>query len=79
MVNDYGYVGIDFHNDPDLVLPKGEDWDTTLGKKHAISFFSNVVFYFFMTFIMFLVFDITTIVFCRSSTDMTDRHVSDFS
>ena len=38
MVDDYGYAGIDFHNDSDLVLPKGEDWDATLGKKHVISF-----------------------------------------
>ena len=37
MVDDYGYVGIDFHNDPDLVLLEGEDWDATLGKKHVIS------------------------------------------
>ena len=25
VVDDYGYTGIDFHHDPDLVLPKGED------------------------------------------------------
>lgn len=25
MVDDYGYVGIDFCNDPDLVLLEGED------------------------------------------------------
>ena len=37
MVDDYVYVGINFRNDPDLVLPEGEDWDATLGKKHAIS------------------------------------------
>ena len=34
MVDDYGYAGIDFRNDPNLVLPKGEDYDATLGKKH---------------------------------------------
>ena len=39
MVDDYGYAGIDFRNDPDLVLLEGEEWDTTLGKKHVISFF----------------------------------------
>ena len=38
MVDDYAYAGIDFHNDPDLVLPEGEDWAATLGKKHVISF-----------------------------------------
>ena len=25
IVDDYGYAGIDFHNDPDLVLPEGYD------------------------------------------------------
>lgn len=39
MVDDYGYVGIDFHNDPDLVLPEGEDWDAALGKKICYLFF----------------------------------------
>ena len=33
VVDDYGYVGIDFRNDPDLVLPKGDEWDAALGKK----------------------------------------------
>ena len=32
-MDDYGYVGIDFHNDLDLVLPEGDEWDATLGKK----------------------------------------------
>ena len=38
MMDDYGYAGIDIRNDPDLVLPEGEDWDATLGKKYVISF-----------------------------------------
>ena len=38
MVDDYGYAGIDFCNDPDLVLPKRKDWDASLCKKHVISF-----------------------------------------
>ena len=33
VVDDYGYAGIDFRNDPDLVLPTGYDWDAALGKK----------------------------------------------
>ena len=53
MVDDYGYVGIDFRNDPDLVLPEGEDWDSTLGKKHAISSFSSDVFDIFMIYNVF--------------------------
>lgn len=39
MVDNYGDAGIDFRNDLDLVLPEGEDWDMTLGKKHVISSF----------------------------------------
>jgi hypothetical protein len=31
VVDDYGYAGIDFHNDPDLVLLEGYDWDASLG------------------------------------------------
>ena len=31
VVDDYGYAGIDFRNDPDLVLVEGDDWDTSLG------------------------------------------------
>ena len=34
-INDYGYVSIDFHEDPKLLLPKGEDWDCEIGKKNA--------------------------------------------
>ena len=38
MVDDYGYAGIDFHQDLDLALSDDEDWDASLGKKHVISF-----------------------------------------
>ena len=49
MVDDYGYVGIDFRNDLDLVFPEGEDWDTTLGKKTCfISSLSRYIFYVFI-------------------------------
>ena len=49
VVDDYGYVGIDFCNDPDLVFPKGKDWDATLGKKKCYLFLSAVMFFeFFM-------------------------------
>ena len=34
VVDDYRYARIDFHNDPDLVLPKGDEWDVALGKKN---------------------------------------------
>ena len=33
VVDDYGYAGIDFRNDPNLVLLEGYDWDAALGKK----------------------------------------------
>jgi hypothetical protein len=33
VVDDYGYMGIDFCNDLDLVLPKGDEWNAALGKK----------------------------------------------
>jgi hypothetical protein len=39
MVDDYGYARIDFRNDPDLVLPEGEDWNAALGKKTCYLFF----------------------------------------
>jgi hypothetical protein len=53
VVDDYGYTGIDFRNDPDMVLPEGEEWDSTLGKKHAISSFSSDIFYIFMIYNVF--------------------------
>ena len=31
VMDDYGYAGIDFRHDPDLVLPEGEDWNASLG------------------------------------------------
>ena len=52
MVDDYGYVGIDFRQEPDLVLPNGEDWDASLSKKHVFSFHA-VIFVCFLNFIMF--------------------------
>lgn len=46
VIDDYGYAGIDFCNGPDLVLPEGDDWDSTLGKKHALSLFFLAVIFF---------------------------------
>ena len=31
VVDDYGYAGIDFRNDLNLVLLEGYDWDASLG------------------------------------------------
>lgn len=31
VVDDYGYAGIDFRNDLDLVLLEGDEWDAALG------------------------------------------------
>ena len=78
MVDDYGYAGIDFRNDPDLVLPAGKDWDASLGKKHVISFHA-VIFYMFCDFIIFLVYGIKNILFCRSRSDTTSEDVPDIA
>ena len=43
-MDDYGYAGIDFHNDPDLVLPKGYDWDASLGMLDLFCL-SNYIFF----------------------------------
>ena len=54
IVDDYGYAGIDFRNDPDLVLPEGDEWDAALGKKkYALSLFSVVMFLVFSSFLCF--------------------------
>jgi hypothetical protein len=45
MIDDYGYMGINFRNDPDLVLPEGEDWDVALGKKNMLSLLPVVMFF----------------------------------
>ena len=45
MGDDYGYTGIDFHNDPNLFLPKGEDWDVALGKKNMLYLLPVVMFF----------------------------------
>ena len=41
VVDDYGYAGIDFRNDLDLVLPEGDEWDAALGKKNMLYLFSQ--------------------------------------
>jgi hypothetical protein len=35
MVDDYDYVRLDFHGDPDLALPKGYQWGD-IGKKEIL-------------------------------------------
>ena len=51
IVDDYGYVGIDFHNDPNLVLPEGHDWDASLGMLDLFS--QQLYFYAFHFFYVF--------------------------
>ena len=53
VVDDYGYAGIDFCNNPSQVLLEGEDWDSALGKKHTISSFSSDIFDIFMIYNVF--------------------------
>lgn len=54
IVDDYGYAGIDFRNDLDLVLSMGYDWDAALGKKNMLDFFLSS--YVFMIFVFFYFF-----------------------
>ena len=75
MVDDYRYAGIDFHNDPNPVLPEGEDWDVALGKKHVISFHAVIVFYMFCDFMIFLVYGITNFLFCIDQRGCPRSHV----
>ena len=75
VVDDYRYVRIDFYNDPNLVLPEGNEWDAALGKKHALSLLSAVIFFIFSLFVMFLVFDMIFIVLCRSRGEAANRDV----
>jgi hypothetical protein len=34
MIEDYAYVGLDFHGDPDLALPEDAQWEY-IGKKYT--------------------------------------------
>ena len=46
-IDDYGYAGIDFREDPELVLPEGEEWDHDIGKNDALlseNFWNFIVF-----------------------------------
>jgi hypothetical protein len=54
IVDDYGYAGIDFRNDPDLVLPEGYNWDASLGMLDLFCFLA--VIYFFDAFHSFICF-----------------------
>ena len=49
MIEDYSYEGVEFRDDPELVLPEGEKWDDR-GKKdtihHVFNFSSLFYFYF---------------------------------
>ena len=49
MIEDYSYEGVDLCDDPELALPKGEEWDDQ-GKKdtthHVFNFFKFISFLF---------------------------------
>ena len=53
-MDDYGYVGIDFRQDLDLVLPDYDDWDASLGKKHVISLHAKFIYMFLDIIMLFL-------------------------
>ena len=61
VMDDYGYAGIDFRHDLDLVLPGGEDWDAALGMLRSLF---CLCFCMFSIFWCFLVFD-TMFVFAQ--------------
>jgi hypothetical protein len=45
MIEDYTYAGVDFQEDPDLVLPEGYQWSDA-GKKKIFSFSFYFIFFF---------------------------------
>jgi len=49
MIEDYSYVGADFHGDPDLALPEGAHWGEIGKKKFSIVYcfchFNYEIFY----------------------------------
>ena len=46
MIEDYAYEGVDFWDDPELALPKGEVWDDHGKKRHYPLCFKVFVVYF---------------------------------
>jgi hypothetical protein len=48
MVEDYAYAGLDFHGDPDLLLPEDAQWGD-LGKKYTN--FNLLNFFVFLTYL----------------------------
>ena len=43
MVEDYAYIRIDFHGDPDLALPEGSQWGD-IGKKEIFIYMMFLIF-----------------------------------
>jgi hypothetical protein len=48
-IDDYAYHGVDYRDDPDMVLPEGERFNDEFGKKDKFSV------YIFLVFLMFFV------------------------
>lgn len=55
VIDDYEYAGIVFREDPELVLPEGEEWDRDIGKYDAC-LFEKVHLFFHMYMILLNVF-----------------------
>lgn len=71
VINDYAYVGIDLREDPNMVLPEGEDWDDDLGE---FLFCQNIkIFLLFLKYLMFFIysmFDCRKCGSCAASKDV---------
>jgi hypothetical protein len=50
VIDDYAYDGVDYRDDPDMVLPEGERFSDEFGKKDTI--FSIFLFYIFNVFVI---------------------------
>ena len=50
MVEDHAYEGVDFQNDPELVLPEGEVWDDR-GKQTLSTYFFEIFYLFHFYFL----------------------------
>jgi hypothetical protein len=54
-VDDYAYHGVNYRDDPDMVLPEGEGFNDELGKKDKFTLF---LVFFIMFFVILLYIDV---------------------
>ena len=72
MIEDYSYEGVDLCDDPELALPKGEEWDDQ-GKKdtthHVFNFFKFISF-------LFVLLRQVEMILCRHRTSSSNWYVA---